>query len=96
MTAKYGGNGSNSLIYNAAAISMALYAMINCAVPVSGACLNPAVGIIQTAGQSIYLSTTKGTLPIYIFAPTLGGIFAGLFSVANESANKEMIDKNIL
>jgi aquaporin Z len=46
-------NGADEHFLNAAAIGSTLYFMIMLSAGVSGACLNPAVGLIQTIFQSI-------------------------------------------
>lgn len=69
---------------------------------ISGACLNPAVGLVQTIFQRQMVvakhSTSDdgliaisqlpgfGSLWIYLFAPLLGGIFAGLYSKIDDIA----------
>jgi glycerol uptake facilitator-like aquaporin len=47
MIAKYDENGADQLIPNAAMIAGTLYVMLNTAGKISGAALNPAVGLCQ-------------------------------------------------
>lgn len=57
---------------------------------ISGACLNPAFGIIQTVFQNILYfnrfgedsKMTYGSLWIYALGPIMGGAMAGILSLA--------------
>ena len=65
-------------------------AMIGMAGPVSGAALNPAVGIVQTVFQALVIDHDSievgdkrpgfGSMWIYIFGPFVGGILAALWT----------------
>ena len=65
------------------------------AAPLTGAALNPAVGIVQTVFQQIMWSGMEpkkdkivyglSSIYIYIVGPLLGGILAGVWSRFNES-----------
>ena len=80
---------------NALVIGFTLYTAISTAGGITGGCINPAVGFIQPAFQRVFLhaiypNSSKISLefwPAYIFAPAIGGIFAGIFSrFVNEAA----------
>lgn len=78
-------------------IVFTLCCCIGCAGPISGGCINPAVGIAQTIFQAMvvakfpnsYKTTSQlqlvnpysgiSNLWVYMFAPTLGGVLAGLW-----------------
>ena len=73
-------NGSDNDILNAFSIALTLYGMLAMIGAMTGGCLNPAVGLAQVSYQMILLPGSKGTaMPIYIFAPALGGLIAGVF-----------------
>ena len=79
-------NGSpDHSILNALSISLCLYTLIYQVGGISGACLNPAVGVAESVYQNIIYGErmTFGALPIYMVAPLVGGIVAGLFSKFN-------------
>lgn len=80
-------NGSSDMPINAACIGMALYLAAREASGVSGGCINPAIGLVQSVLQrsvngSVYpnAENTEPTYALcYIGAPMLGGFLAGLF-----------------
>lgn len=55
---------------------------------VSGGCLNPAVGLVQTIFQNIMVNPSfeKGSLPIYLLGPLAGGVLAGLKGKLDDAA----------
>ena len=73
---------------NGLAIGLALFGAIQIASGISGGCINPAVGLVQTVFQRVfnghaYPNTTPQQLmymPIYLISPFIGGIVAGFFS----------------
>lgn len=68
---------------------------------ISGGCLNPAVGLIQTLGQNWFYNQhalhkrrlDDGSMLIYILGPLAGGLVAGLFAILNDSATKNFNEK---
>ena len=69
---KYNGGSKDGLI-TCGTIAVTLFVMITLSANVSGACLNPAVGI------SILSVTGSSTLyHVYILGPLLGGAMAGV------------------
>jgi glycerol uptake facilitator-like aquaporin len=62
---------------------------------VSGGCLNPAVGLVQTFFQSIMFNPRfeYGSLPVYILGPLMGGVLAGLKGKLDEAATPK---KNLI
>ena len=75
---------------DAEGIAFTLYGMINFSRGISGSCLNPAVGIVQSIfvyfmDQKNYDPTknimTMDSLWIFTFGPLVGGIVAGFGSV---------------
>ena len=83
---------TNEGFLGALAAAFVLLALITIALPKSGACLNPAVGIAQTCYQMIqcgihdeYCNPNDKSnilyryLWVYITAPMTGALFAGLF-----------------
>ena len=93
--------GSKDHCINAFIIAGALYVLIQFCSQYSGGCLNPAVGIVQQLYQ-FWTSTNIDSkflkiLPpkpyamwIYITAPSLGAICAGLFQVGTASTLKKV------
>ena len=75
-----------------ATLTCAILAIMN----ISGACINPAVGLIQTIYQSTMFDSGKisvglqipgyGSLWIYVLGPLTGGILAGLLSKLDDKA----------
>lgn len=80
-------NGSRETPVNTAAIGMALYLAVKESSGVSGGCINPTVGLVQSVMQSkvnasVYPSAhnTQMTYVLaYVGATLLGGFLAGLF-----------------
>ena len=66
---------------------------------ISGGCLNPAVGFVQTIFQDAMITTRDGVAPgygtlwLYLLGPFLGGILAGLVSKMDESAREALTYK---
>ena len=81
MIAKYDENGSDQLIPNAAMIAGTLYVMLNTAGKISGAALNPAVGLCQQVFQAQVYGTSTHYWWCYVFGPFLGGFLAALASI---------------
>jgi len=103
-------NGATDAPVNTIAIGLCLFIAITLTSAVSGGCVNPAVGFVQPVFQRIFY---QGVFPkaeavpltyyaAYIFAPSLGGILAGIFQktlnefaqnkakvVAEEAANQK-------
>lgn len=98
LTVKYTTNGSEEHGLNAAIIAATLLTMITYSAKVSGACLNPAVGLDQSIYQHFKTKDDKNgqlkltSMWIYIFAPSLGGILAGLLSILNRMTSEEYFD----
>lgn len=88
----------NTDILNAFSVAFCLFGMIATAVGVSGAAINPAVGLIQPVFQDqVYRGFSKvdgkpelkiglDSMWIYIVAPSLGGILAALWHRLNAHA----------
>ena len=100
LTVKYTTNGSGEHGLNAAIIAATLLTMISYSKKVSGACLNPAVGLDQSIYQHFKTKDDKNQLKlasmwIYIFAPSLGGILAGLLSIFNRTTSEEYFNNAI-
>jgi glycerol uptake facilitator-like aquaporin len=80
-------NGSSDMPINAACIGMALYCAVREASGVSGGCINPAVGLVQsvlqrTVNGSVYPNADNADptyVMAYVVAPALGGFLAGIF-----------------
>lgn len=80
-------NGAADMPINALAIGLALYASIREASGISGGCINPAVGLVQSVLQAavnkmVYPNADKTNLiycGVYIGATLGGGFLAGLF-----------------
>lgn len=80
-------NGSSDMPVNAACIGLALYLAAREASGVSGGCINPAVGLVQSVMQRVVNAHTypkadnadPAYVAAYIGAPLLGGFLAGLF-----------------
>lgn len=89
---KYNHTAKDDLV-NGVGVALCLAAMIKTLGPISGACLNPAVGIVQTLFQwgvfggleEISTYSTSG-LAYYMLGPLFGGIFAGVFSLFRKYA----------
>merc|ERR1711998_360973 len=80
-------NGANDMPVNGLAIGLALYAAVQIASGISGGCINPAVGMVQTVFQRLfnghaYPNTEPQQvmyMPIYLISPFVGGMVAGFF-----------------
>lgn len=88
-------NGAKDMPVNGIAIGLALYAAIQIASGISGGCINPAVGLVQTLFQRLFNGHAYPNappvhvmyLPIYLISPVIGGLIAGFFQrVINEKA----------
>ena len=87
LSVKYN-NGATELPFNAFVIAGTLFNVIQQTKNISGAAINPAVGIAQTifmqrASESFDLKLTMNAMWIYIAGPLTGGALAGLFSHFN-------------
>ena len=69
------------------AIGIIYFGMITMSISTSGACLNPAIGLVQSLYQKVIVNKYVGelkfkvslqTMWIYIVAPSLGGLIAAL------------------
>ena len=81
-------------------VGLTLLAMICWSGGISGGCLNPAIGIANSivqfalkdepnfVGSKLYANLTLSSLPIYIFAPLMGGVIAGVFQLFNGKVAK--------
>lgn len=91
-------NGAMDVL-NALTVGGTLFGVINLAGPVSGAAINPAVGLVQTVfmtfmqGTDPILISEKGmgqfgmqSIWIYTLGPLIGGVMAGLWAKFNEVA----------
>lgn len=80
-------NGSNNAPINSLCIGAALYMAITMASGMSGGCLNPAVGFLQSnfqkfANTTIFPNAPETSLiyvPAYLFGPMFGGFVAGMW-----------------
>ena len=80
-------NGAKDSIINTSCIGLALYLAVRESSGVSGGCINPAVGLIQsvmqkTTNAAVYPSAknTEMTYVVcYVGATLLGGFLAGIF-----------------
>lgn len=88
-------NGAGNMPTNGVSIGLALYAAITIASGISGGCINPAVGLIQTVFQRLFNGHAYPNsppvammyMPIYLISPFIGGMIAGFFQkVINEKA----------
>lgn len=85
-------NTANDLIINGLGVSMCLYAMVTCLGGISGACLNPAVGVAQTAYQTMMVhnigakKTSMVGVFYYVLGPMMGGFLAGVFSLLRKGS----------
>lgn len=87
---------SKAALFQAFTVGLTLVGMLYVAGPISGGCINPAVGLVQSVFQYIVFQQytdlsildgpkiTMNYLWIYLLAPLIGGILAGLFLVANQ------------
>merc|ERR1712151_73086 len=81
-------NGAKDMPVNGLAIGLALYCAIQVSSGITGGCINPAVGLVQTVFQRVfnghaYPNTEPQQvmyMPIYLISPFIGGIFGGMFS----------------
>ena len=74
-------NGSKEIILNSMIIGFALILGLMVAAPISGGAVNPAVGAVLPVFQHIIHDVPVNQMPIHIFGPYLGGLFAGLFQL---------------
>jgi glycerol uptake facilitator-like aquaporin len=80
-------NGAKETPVNGLAIGLALYAAIQIASGISGGCINPAVGLVQTVFQRLFNGHAYPNappqqlmyMPIYLISPFIGGMVAGFF-----------------
>jgi len=72
-------NGSKEIILNAMIIGFALMLGLMVAAPISGAAINPAVGVVLPVFQNIIHDVPVHHLHIHVLGPYCGGLFAGLF-----------------
>jgi glycerol uptake facilitator-like aquaporin len=80
-------NGAKDTSVNGLAIGLALYGAIKIASGISGGCINPAVGLVQTIFQRLFNGHAYPNAPpqhmvymtIYLLSPFLGGMIAGFF-----------------
>ena len=80
-------NGSSDTPVNTMAIGLALYCAVREASGISGGCINPAVGLIQSIFQKMANEftypdakpTQMNYTAVYVAGPLLGGFLAGIF-----------------
>jgi glycerol uptake facilitator-like aquaporin len=85
-------NGAKDLVVNALGIGVTLMLSVTITGGISGGCINPAVGLIQSIYQNFIIQEYPETFPknysknislistwVYVLAPLLGGILAGAF-----------------
>jgi len=80
-------NGASDTPINTMAIGLALYCAVREASGISGGCINPAVGLIQSVFQKMAndytypqaKETQVNYTPVYVGGPLLGGFLAGIF-----------------
>lgn len=80
-------NGASEMPINALCIGLSLYLAITMASGISGGCINPAVGLLQSlfqkmANTTIFPNAPETSLiyvPAYVGGPFLGGFIAGMF-----------------
>jgi glycerol uptake facilitator-like aquaporin len=92
MAAKYF-DGAKDLFLNGFVIGLTLFFCISICAGVSGGCLNPAVGLVQSLFQHIITGSKSykidevpevplNFLWVFVAGPASGGIIAGLFTYA--------------
>ena len=82
-----GANVDTNTPINTMAIGLALYCAVRMSSGISGGCINPAVGLVQSVFQKMandftypQAKPTQATYTVvYVFGPLLGGFLAGLF-----------------
>ena len=98
LSVKYN-NGASELAFNAFVITATLFNVIQQTKNISGAAINPAVGVAQSIFQNTASNNwenkkvTLTAMWIYIAGPCTGGLLAGIFShfnTANQAAMKEI------
>lgn len=80
-------NGADQMPINALAIAFSLYLAIQMASGISGGCINPVVGLLQSmfqkfANTKIFPNAPETEVvyvPAYVGGPFLGGFVAGMF-----------------
>jgi len=61
-----------------ASVCVSLYFNIRCSASITGACLNPAVGLANYSVNAMVNEPTFKYFPAYLFGPFFGGILSGL------------------
>lgn len=98
LSIKYHNTAKDDLV-NGIGVCICLAAMVKVLGPISGACLNPAVGICQTFFQQAVFAglnnvpaySTRG-IGVYVFGPLFGGIFAGIYSLFRKFSLDKMAE----
>lgn len=72
-------NGSKDIILNSIIIGIALILGLMVAAPISGASINPAVGLVLPIFQHIVHDVSMSQIYIHFLGPFIGGAAAGLF-----------------
>lgn len=67
-------------------VALSLYAQIGVAANITGAAINPTVGLVLSS----YHSPNFGTTIAYILAPAIGGTLAGFFNMLHLEAQCQM------
>jgi glycerol uptake facilitator-like aquaporin len=83
-------NGSKEIILNAIIIGSALMLGLMVAAPISGAAINPAVGLVLPVLQNVLHEVPANHIAIHVFGPYIGGALAGLFQLLYKSAINKM------
>ena len=99
-------NGAKDLLVNALGIGITLMLSISITGGISGGCINPAVGLIQSIYQNFIVQEYPETFTkikdislistwVYVLAPTLGGVLAGMFQHFNSFAQHKLHDSQV-
>lgn len=75
-------NGSKDIILNAIIIGIALILGLMIAAPISGASINPAVGLVLPIFRHIVDDVSLSHMWIHFIGPLVGGAAAGLFQLS--------------
>ena len=83
-------NGSKDIILNAVIIGIALTLGLMVAAPISGASINPAVGLVLPIFQHVVHDLSMAQIWIHFLGPLIGGGLAGLFQLSYKSSLAKM------
>jgi glycerol uptake facilitator-like aquaporin len=65
------------MVLAVASVCVSLYFAIRCSASITGACLNPAVGLANYSVNAMFNSPTFKYFPAYFFGPFFGGVLSG-------------------